>query len=159
MKLSDQSKLNTITLSGVIAGSYVVLTYMTSVLGLSSGVIQLRISEALCALALFNPAGIYGTTIGCFISNIISGGILIDVIFGTLATFTGTFLCYYLRKKPYLGLFMPVLSNTLIIPFVLAYAYGSEESLGFIFFTIFIGEGISVYLLGLLLRRQLLKFQ
>lgn len=42
----------------MIAALYVVLTYITNLLGLASGTIQVRFSEALCILPVFTPAAI-----------------------------------------------------------------------------------------------------
>ena len=45
-----------ITQGAVIAAIYVVLTYIVSLLGLTNGVIQVRLSEALTILPVFTPA-------------------------------------------------------------------------------------------------------
>ena len=47
-----------ITQGAVIAAIYVVLTYIVSLLGLTNGVIQVRLSEALTILPVFTPAAI-----------------------------------------------------------------------------------------------------
>ena len=49
-----------ITQGAVIAAIYVVLTYIVSLLGLTNGVIQVRLSEALTILPVFTPAAIPG---------------------------------------------------------------------------------------------------
>ena len=72
--------------AAMIAALYVVLTYITNLLGLASGTIQVRFSEALCILPVFTPAAIPGLFIGCLISNLITGGIIWDIIFGSIAT-------------------------------------------------------------------------
>ena len=55
--------------AAMIAALYVVLTYITNLLGLASGTIQVRFSEALCILPVFTPAAIPGLFIGCLISQ------------------------------------------------------------------------------------------
>ena len=65
--------------AAMIAALYVVLTYITNLLGLASGTIQVRFSEALCILPVFTPAAIPGLFIGCLISNLITGGIIWDL--------------------------------------------------------------------------------
>ena len=75
--------------AAMIAALYVVLTYITNLLGLASGTIQVRFSEALCILPVFTPAAIPGLFIGCLISNLITGGIIWDIIFGSIATLLG----------------------------------------------------------------------
>lgn len=78
-----------ITQGAVIAAIYVVLTYIVSLLGLTNGVIQVRLSEALTILPVFTPAAIPGLVVGCVISNILTGAVIWDVIFGSLATLIG----------------------------------------------------------------------
>ena len=75
--------------ASIIAALYIVLTYIATLLGLSSGVIQVRFSEALTVLAAFTPAAIPGLFIGCLLSNIFAGGVIWDVVFGSLATLIG----------------------------------------------------------------------
>ena len=53
-----------ITQGAVIAAIYVVLTYIVSLLGLTNGVIQVRLSEALTILPVFTPAAIPGLVVG-----------------------------------------------------------------------------------------------
>ena len=83
-----------ITKAAIIAALYVVLTLISAAFGLSSGAIQIRISEALCALAFFTPAAIPGLTLGCLIANLITTAHILDLVFGTLATFIGVLVGY-----------------------------------------------------------------
>ena len=107
----------------MIAALYVVLTYISSIFGLSSGVIQLRISEALCVLPLFSAAAIPGLFVGCIISNFLAGGVIIDIIFGSVATLIGAVGTYFIGKNHrYIALIPPILANALIVPFVIVYA-------------------------------------
>ncbi len=46
--------------AALIAAIYVALTYLSSIAGLASGTIQVRISEALCILPVFTTAAIPG---------------------------------------------------------------------------------------------------
>ena len=62
-----------LTRGALIAAIYVVLCYISTIFGLSSGVIQFRIAEALCILPIFMPEAIVGLFIGCILSNIIAG--------------------------------------------------------------------------------------
>ncbi len=141
-----------ITHSAVIASLYVLLTYLSSLAGLSSGVIQIRLSEALTVLPAFTPAAIPGLFIGCLIANLLTGAVLWDVIFGSIATLIGAIFTYILRKKSkYLAVIPPIAANTAIIPFVLIYAYGTQSALPFIILTVFIGELLSCGVLGVIL--------
>ncbi len=147
-----------ITHAAIIAALYVVLTYFASMLGLSNGAIQIRFSEALTILPYFTPAAIPGLFIGCIISNILAGAVVWDVIFGSLATLIGAVGTYLLRKKSkWLAPLPPILSNTVIVPFVLTYAYGVPDGLAFLMLTVGIGEVISCGVLGILLLKCLEK--
>ena len=73
--------------AAVIAALYAAITYAAA--PLASGVIQVRISEALCALPIFTPSAIPGVTLGCLLANLLTGSPLPAVIFGTLATLIG----------------------------------------------------------------------
>lgn len=162
MKTKNQKRIYFICLSAVIAALYVALTLLSAAFGLSSGVIQLRFSEALCVLSYFTPAAIPGMTIGCFISNIITSGNPLDIIFGTLATFIGVLGGYALRRAKWLVSIPTVLANALIIPFVLVWGFGVEDALPYLMLTVGIGELLSATCLGvpllLLLERYKFKF-
>ncbi len=143
--------------SALIASIYVILTFLSNALGLANGVIQLRLSETLAILPIYTSAAIPGLFVGCFLSNILTGCILIDVIFGSLATLLGAFFTYRLRAKRLLAPLPPILSNTLIIPFVLSYAYKINGSLLFFALTIGIGEFLSCGVLGYFLIKSIDK--
>ena len=140
-----------LTQGAIIAELYVVLTFIANALGLANGVIQVRFSEALTILPFFTPAGIPGLTIGCLLSNILTGCSIFDIIFGTLATFIGAVFTYLLRKHKFLAPVPPIVANVLIIPPVLKIAYGAADSLPFLMATVGIGEVISCGVLGMLL--------
>ena len=138
-----------------IAALYVLFTYLSFLFGLSSNAIQVRISEALCILPIFTTAAIPGITIGCLLANIITGSVLVDCIGGTIATFIGAVLTYALRKTKVLPFLPPIISNAVIIPFILQYAYGVADSYWYLMLTVGAGEVISVGILGALLYAQL----
>ena len=145
----NRKSLIFVSQAGVIGALYTVLTVLIGPFG--SAAIQCRISEALCVLPFFTPAAIPGLTIGCLVSNLLTGGLWQDVIFGTLATLLGAVGAYLLRKFPYLVPLPTVIANTVIVPMVLAWAYHVEEGLPFLMLTVGIGEVISAYALGMLL--------
>ena len=148
-----------LTTAAIIAAIYVVLTMITNMLGLASGAIQIRISECLCILPVFTPAAIPGVFLGCLISNILCGCVVWDVIFGSFATLIGAVFTYLLRNNKYLSVVPPILSNTLIIPFVLKFAYGIPGSVWYFFVTVGLGEIISCGVLGILLYNCLKKYE
>lgn len=158
MKRNNQSRVRFITLSATIASLYIVLTLISAMFGLSSGVIQVRISEALCALTFFTPAAVPGLTIGCLVSNLVTGANLLDVVFGTLATFLGAWGGYCLRKRKWLVTLPTLVSNVIIIPLVLVYGFGvTDMALPIIALTVGAGEFISACVLGMLLLLVLKK--
>jgi len=146
-----------LTRAAIIAALYVVLTYIANALGLASGSIQVRFSEALTILPFFTPAAIPGLFVGCLLSNILTGCALPDIIFGSIATLLGALGTYFLRKKsPWLAPVSPIAANTVVVPFVLLYAYGVQP-LWLSFITVGIGEIISCGVLGMLLLFALKK--
>lgn len=152
------SKALLVTKAAIIAALYVVLTFVSASMGLSSGVIQLRLSEMLCILPAFTPAAIPGLFVGCIVSNLLTGCMPLDVIFGSLATLIGAFGTYFLKKRKWLTPLPPIVSNTLIVPFVLSYVYGFEGSIPFFMLTVGIGEFLSCGVLGILLYFILHKY-
>lgn len=144
--------------AAVIAALYVVLTFLSAQFGLSgTGLIQLRLSEALSVLPYFTPAAIPGLIIGCLLANLLTTSLVWDIIFGTLATALGALFTYLLRKHWWAAPIPPIFFNTLIVPFVLSYGYGLPQSLPLLFLTTGIGELASCGLLGLLLLRALMR--
>lgn len=148
-----------ITQAAVIAALYVVLTLAISAFNLASGAIQVRISEALTILPFFTPAAIPGLFIGCLLSNFITGCAIWDVIFGSIATLLGALGTYFLRKNKWLAPLPPILSNTIIVPFILIFVYGLEDALPFLMLTVGIGEVISCGILGMILLFALSKYR
>lgn len=157
--LKTRRKIQSICEAGLIAALYTVLTCCVGALGLANGAVQFRISEALCVLPFFTPAAIPGLTVGCLLSNLLTGCIWQDVIFGTLATLLGALGAYALRRVFWLVPLPTVVANTVIIPFVLAYGYHMEEGLPFLMLTVGIGEILSAYVAGLILFGALKKYQ
>lgn len=144
--------------AALIAALYVVLTLSANFFGLANYAIQVRFSEALTILPFFTTAAIPGLGIGCLLSNILTGCALPDIIFGTVATLIGAVFTRILRKNKWLAPLPPIIANTVIIPFVLLYAYGVKP-LWFSFLTVGIGEIISCGILGLLLLNALLRYR
>ena len=155
-----KSKTAFLTKSAVIAALYVVLTEVSALLGIASGVIQFRLSEMFAVLPLFTPAAIPGVFIGCFISNIITGGVIWDVVFGSLASLIGAAGAWFLRKKSvYLAPLPTILANMMIVPFVLRYAYGVEGTIPIFMLTVGIGEFVCAGILGVFLAKTLKKYK
>jgi len=152
-------KVLRITQAAMIAAIYVVLTVFISAFNLASGAIQVRISEALTILPVFTPAAIPGLFLGCLISNLVTGCMPLDVVFGSLATLIGACGTYALRKHKWLAPLPPIVANAIIVPFVLRYVYLAEGTIPFFMLTVGIGEVISCYLLGSILHRVLDRYK
>ena len=135
----------------LVAALYVVLTWLCALVGLDKGVIQMRLSEALCVLPAFTGAAVPGLFVGCLLANLLTGSALPDVVFGSLATLIGALGAYFLRRRKWLVPLPTVLANMLIIPFVLRFAYGAEGSIPYFMLTVGAGEVISAYICGMLL--------
>lgn len=152
------TKVKQITTAAIVASLYTVLTYVSTLMGLSNGPVQLRFSEALCVLPVFTPYSIPGLFVGCMISNIIAGGVLLDVVFGSIATLIGGVLTRWVYRKSsnvILSLLMPVVSNVLIVPWVIKFAYGADGTVPFFMLTVGIGEVLSCVVLGYALYKVL----
>ena len=155
--MKNKKKVRGIAVGAIIAAAYVVLTYIAAGFNLSSGAIQVRLSEALTILPIFTPYAIPGLFIGCILANTLTGCLATDIVFGSLATLIGAIGTYFLRKKPILATIPPILSNAIIVPFVLLYVYNLEGAYGYFFLTVLAGEVISCGILGFLLRKSLEK--
>lgn len=144
--------------AAMIAALYVVLTFIANAFGLANYAIQVRFSEALTILPYFTPAAIPGLTIGCLLSNWLTGCALIDIIFGTIATLIGALLTYALRRFKWLAPLPPIAANTIIVPWVLRYAYEVKDAIPFLMLTVGCGEFISAGIAGMFLLFSLERF-
>lgn len=160
-----------LTQAAMIAALYVVLTMIANALGIASGNIQVRFSEALTVLPFFTPAAIPGLYIGCLIANIVTGAALPDIIFGPLATLIGALgtwafgraalKCAGSKKADilkWLSPLPPIAANGIIIPPMLKYAYGFVP-VWFSVVTVTLGEIISCGIFGLILLFALQKYK
>ena|SRR5574344_617864 len=149
--------------AAMIAALYVVLTFLANMFGLANYAIQVRFSEALTILPLFTPAAVPGLFIGCIISNLLTGCMPLDVIFGSLATLAGAFGTLLLKKaavrtvenvkkeRPWIAALPPIAANTIVVPLVLRYVYELPGSIPYFMLTVGAGEVISAGVLGCIL--------
>ena len=150
------------TRGALIGALYVALTYLSALFGLSSGIIQFRISEALTILPVFMPEAVPGLFVGCILSNIITPGTHpLDIVFGSLATLIGAAFALALRKLPkklaWIATIPTIAANAIIVPFVLLYAYGAEGSYFFFMLTVGLGELVCAGIGGSVLYYSLQK--
>ena len=146
MKENNLKNTYFLAYGAAIAAIYVALTMAFQ--PISFGPVQFRISEALCILPFFTPAAIPGLFVGCFLSNLFCGAAGLDIVFGSLATLIGAVGSYALRRSKVLVCVPPILANTIIVPWVLRFAYGSEDLIPFMMLTVGIGEVQAIGVLG-----------
>lgn len=148
-------KTKFLTQAAVIAALYVVLLVVFA--PISVHVVQVRIAEALSILPFFTPAAIPGLFVGCLLGNLVVGADMLDVIFGSLTTLAAAGLAYRLRKNAFAVPIPAVVLNALVVPFILRYAYKMPDTIYFMAITVFIGQFVSAFVLGLLLLFMLEK--
>lgn len=152
--------------AAVIAALYVALCFFLK--PISFGVIQFRISEALCILPIFMPEAICGLFIGCFLSNFLGGAsvVLVDAILGSLTTLLAAYLTrriYKDTKNFYLSLIPPVILNALIVGTYLPFIYMQDTLSVFVvlwsILSVFLGEAVVIYLIGYPFAKALSKIR
>ena len=155
--MKRNSKIIFLCQGAIIAAIYIVLTYVAHMFGLDAGVIQIRLSEMLCILPMFTTAAIPGLYLGCLLANLLTGAVWLDILVGPVATLIGALGTYALRKYKWLAPIPPILSNAIIVPFVLAYGYGMEQAIPLMMLTVGAGEILSIYLLGMIFYHAIQK--
>ncbi len=155
-----KSRIRTLSRAAMIAALYVALTLLSAILGLSSGAVQIRLSEMLCILPIFTTSAVPGVTVGCFIANLMTGGTVWDLTLGVLATCIGVLLTLPLRRHHRLAPVPTILSNALVIPVVLMLAGYIPATVTMYLvtaLTVGLGETISCGVLGTFLIQYLQK--
>ena len=151
---SQNKSVYFMTHAAAVAAIYIVLTMVFQ--PISFGPVQFRVSEALCILPFFTPAAVPGLFVGCLLSNLFCGAAALDVIFGSLATLIGAVGSYLLRHNRWAVCVPPIMANTIIIPWVLRYAYGSADLIPVAMVTVGAGEILAIGVLGNVLLAALL---
>ena len=180
-----EKKTKDLTQAGIIAAVYAAATLVCNLVfpAISWGPVQIRLSEAICVVAVIHPSARLGLPLGCAIANlcniVIAGtGALgmLDVVFGSLATLVGTVLCWRFREKPMLAIFMFVAANCLIVPaylpilcqwtgfYTIPFTNISLDSYWIWMYlfgvvSIFISETLTIYVLGLPILKAVQKSQ
>ena len=153
--------------AGLIGAAYLALC--AAFPALSFGQIQVRFAEVFTLLPLFTPAGIWGVTIGCALSNIYGLALgtniigIWDIFLGTGATFVAAVLTYKFRDIQFRGLpilsaLMPVLLNALVVGGELTMVMSPTFDLRIFllnFGSVGLGEFIACFVIGLPLYRYL----
>lgn len=138
--------------TGLIAALYAVLTI--ALYPISYGPVQLRISEVMTLLPLFFVEAIPGLILGCLIANIFSG-VVMDMVFGTLATALASVATFFIGKAikhkamPFIAAIPPVLFNAFILPLMWKLFTENSGFYWYNFTSVMIGQVLSVYVLGI----------
>lgn len=144
-----------ITRAGVIAGLYTATSLITA--PIASGAVQVRLSEALCMLALIFPEAIPALFVGCALSNLITGCAPLDIALGSVVTLIASVMTFLVGKaiknnavKIFLGGLFPVMLNALTLPLIWSLCYGAGEYIYIVqAVLLLVGQSISVYGLGI----------
>ena len=160
-RLRPEKKFNVRQLvqGAIIAAIYALLTIFLA--PISSGLIQCRVSEAMCILPYFTFSAVPGLFIGCLLANLLTGMAAYDVVFGSLATLLAAYLTYALRNKvpKYLAPMPSVVVNALVVGWLLTSIYGFEVSFWVAAGYVAIGQAIACFALGLPLMSLLERFR
>lgn len=79
MKTKSNQRLRVVMINGIVMALYLALTFVTP---LSSGPVQIRISESLNHLVVFNRKLLWGVLGGVVVYNAFFGFGILDVLFG-----------------------------------------------------------------------------
>ena len=146
----QNGKVSYIVKAGLVAALYAVLTVILA--PISFGLVQCRVSEALCVLPAVLGSSVPGLALGCLIANLITGAPVYDIIFGSVATLIGAIGTAFLSKRNmpvWTFPFPAILSNGLIVGTVLALVYEVPASLLVCMLSVTAGEAVAMYALGL----------
>jgi len=91
--------VRSLTRAALIAAAYIVLSLISTSLGIAFGPVQLRVSEALCVLPLLFPEAVGGLFAGCLVTNILSPYGPLDLVVGSLATLLAALATRRCRKR------------------------------------------------------------
>lgn len=157
-------KTNTqkLVFAAVVGAAYAALTLLLA--PISFGLVQFRVSEALCILPVFMPYSAWGLFLGCALSNLLGGFGIMDIVFGSLATLASSLCIVAITKgrnlfwmRSILVCLMPVVWNGAVIGAIIAFSSGVPFGLGYIIYMIQIAfeEAVVMFALGLPLMRML----
>lgn len=147
-----QNKAKQITVAGVVAALYVVITLTPGISLVSYGPVQVRFAEILTVLPFVFPGAILGLFVGCLIANawgaFMGMTTILDVVIGPLLTLLAAWLTFKLSKtkRPMLATIPPIIVNALGVPAYLFFAYGLPYWMFVL--SVAIGQTIACYSLG-----------
>ncbi|MCL2002859.1 MAG: QueT transporter family protein [Oscillospiraceae bacterium] len=141
--------------AGLVAAMYIALVTVT--IPTSFGLLQFRAAEALTLLPFIFPAAIPGLFAGCFLSNLLFGGLgPVDWIFGSLATLSAALLTSRIKNR-WLAAVPPVAINALVVGAYLSLMFENAAYIPFGVLTVGIGQVTVCFGLGVPLTYALEK--
>ncbi|MGN0997179.1 MAG: QueT transporter family protein [Candidatus Ventricola sp.] len=143
----------TLARGAIIAALYTVLTLLLQ--PLSYGEVQIRFSEALTLLPILLPEAVPALAVGCLLANVLGGCMIVDIVFGTLATLLAAICTRRLRERFWLAALMPVLFNGVIVGAVVHYCYAPMIALPLCMLSVAAGEAVACLVVGPVLLRVL----
>lgn len=146
-------RTNKLVRGAVVAALYALLTIILP----AYGPLQFRLSEIMTLMAYYNPFYILPLTLGCAIANIYSPFGIVDVIFGSLASFLAL-TAMSKTKNIYLASIWPAFFSFII---GLEIMFFSSEPINFFLVTgqIMLSQLIVVTLIGLPIMKKLMKYE
>lgn len=147
MKLRMDSRF--LTRAAVIAALYAALTL--AVAPFSYGLMQVRVSEALCVLPFFTASAIPGLFAGCLAANAAGAALglgagVADILLGSLATLAAALLTRIMPSR-YLAPLPPVVVNAAVVGLMLHSLFAYPLAVSVLW--VGLGEVIACYGLGL----------
>ena len=151
MMSKDRFSTRRLALAGLTAAIYAAATLILPIPQYMG--VQFRAAEALTVLPFLFPEAIPGLAVGCFLANLLGSPIMLDWVFGTLATLLAAL---WSRRMPnlYLAALPPVVCNAVIVGAEIAwFTVQSGEgafwpAYGLSALTVGLGEVAACYLLG-----------
>ncbi len=155
----SKSTLSTrrLTAAAVIAALYAALTLLLPIP--QYGPVQFRVAEAMTVLPFLFPEAVLGLTAGCFLANLLGSPLVLDWLFGTLATFLAAMWTSRVKRQWFAPL-PPVLCNAVLVGGELAY-FSTQDGMNFwsawVYnaLTVGVGEAVCCCVLGWLLLKYL----
>lgn len=148
-----------LAVAGLIAAVYTMATLFLPIPQYMG--VQFRVAEAMTVLPFLFPEAIPGLAVGCFLANLLGSPIMLDWVFGTLATLLAAL---WTRRMPnlWLAALPPVVCNAVIVGAEIAWFTVRKggafwPAFGLSALTVGLGEAAACYLLGIPLARVLGK--
>ncbi|MEM0267837.1 MAG: QueT transporter family protein [Candidatus Korarchaeum sp.] len=150
--MRDQGLTMRVAMTSVFAALYATITIALTPISFYE--IQVRISDSLLALSLlFGTPVVIGTSVGCFIANLLGPFGVVDAIGGSLANLIAAYLGWRLRRRKVLALAQMPFTISIVVSSYLYELLGLPFPVTFIY--VLAGSLISIVLIGSLLLKLL----